>query len=160
MVERVFPMTADGKQQLEEELETLKLEKRPEVIERIKIARSFGDLSENSEYESAKDEQSVLEGRIKQIQEMLKYAQVVDATQAEADEVAIGKKVVFTEVGEDDPEEYIIVGSSESDPLSGKISNNSPIANALIGKKTGDVVSIATPGGEFDVEILEVTLAD
>ncbi len=70
------------------------------------------------------------------------------------------KKVVFTEVGEDDPEEYIIVGSSESDPLSGKISNNSPIANALIGKKTGDVVSIATPGGEFDVEILEVTLAD
>lgn len=77
----------------------------------------------------------MLEGRIKQIQEMLKYAQVVDATQAEADEVAIGKKVVFTEVGEDDPEEYIIVGSSESDPLSGKISNNSPIANALIGKK-------------------------
>lgn len=156
MADKVFPMTAEGKVKLEEELENLKLVKRPEVIERIKIARSYGDLSENSEYESAKDEQSVVETRVKQIEEMLKYAQVVDASTVSADEVAIGKKVTFTEVGEDDPEEYIIVGSAESDPLAGKISNESPIAQSLIGKKQGQTVTITTPGGSFDVKIDKV----
>lgn len=149
-------MTAEGKKKLEAELKDLKLVKRPEVINRIKVARSFGDLSENSEYDAAKDEQSHLEDRIAQVEEMLKYAQVVDADSVDPNEVSVGKTVTYTEVGEDDPETYTIVGSDESDPLNGKISNDSPIAQALLGKKKGETVSITTPGGKFDVVINDV----
>ena len=149
-------MTAEGKEKLEAELKNLKLVKRPEVIERIKVARSFGDLSENSEYDAAKDEQSHLEDRIAQVEEMLKYAQVVDAESVDPNEVSVGKTITYTEVGTDDPETYTIVGSDESDPLNGKISNDSPIAQALLGKKKGETVSITTPGGQFDVVINKV----
>ncbi|AZR15124.1 transcription elongation factor GreA [Lactobacillus crispatus] len=156
MPEKSYPMTAEGKEKLQAELKNLKLVKRPEVIERIKVARSFGDLSENSEYDAAKDEQSHLEDRIAQVEEMLKYAQVVDAESVDPNEVSVGKTVTYTEVGTDDPETYTIVGSDESDPLNGKISNDSPIAQALLGKKKGETVSITTPGGKFDVVINEV----
>jgi len=156
MPEKSYPMTAEGKEKLQAELKNLKLVKRPEVIERIKIARSFGDLSENSEYDAAKDEQSHLEDRIAQVEEMLKYAQVVDAESVDPNEVSVGKTITYTEVGTDDPETYTIVGSDESDPLNGKISNDSPIAQALLGKKKGETVSITTPGGKFDVVINEV----
>ena len=156
MPEKSYPMTAEGKEKLQAELKNLKLVKRPEVIERIKVARSFGDLSENSEYDAAKDEQSHLEDRIAQVEEMLKYAQVVDADSVDPDEVSVGKTVTYTEVGEDEPETYTIVGSDESDPLNGKISNDSPIAKALLGKKKGETVSISTPGGKFDVVINDV----
>ena len=127
MPEKSYPMTAEGKEKLQAELKNLKLVKRPEVIERIKVARSFGDLSENSEYDAAKDEQSHLEDRIAQVEEMLKYAQVVDAESVDPNEVSVGKTITYTEVGTDDPETYTIVGSDESDPLNGKISNDSPI---------------------------------
>lgn len=156
MPEKSYPMTAEGKEKLQAELKNLKLVKRPEVIERIKVARSFGDLSENSEYDAAKDEQSHLEDRIAQVEEMLKYAQVVDAESVDLNEVSVGKTITYTEVGTDDPETYTIVGSDESDPLNGKISNDSPIAQALLGKKKGETVSITTPGGKFDVVINEV----
>ena len=156
MPEKSYPMTAEGKEKLESELKNLKLVKRPEVIERIKVARSFGDLSENSEYDAAKDEQSHLEDRIAQVEEMLKYAQVVDAESVDPNEVSVGKTITYTEVGTDDPETYTIVGSDESDPLNGKISNDSPIAQALLGKKKGETVSITTPGGQFDVVINKV----
>ena len=156
MAEKVYPMTAEGKEKLQAELKNLKLVKRPEVIERIKVARSFGDLSENSEYDAAKDEQSHLEDRIAQVEEMLKYAQVVDAESVDPNEVSVGKTITYTEVGTDDAETYTIVGSDESDPLNGKISNDSPIAQALLGKKKGETVSITTPGGKFDVVINEV----
>lgn len=156
MPEKSYPMTAEGKEKLQAELKNLKLVKRPEVIERIKVARSFGDLSENSEYDAAKDEQSHLEDRIAQVEEMLKYAQVVDAESVDPNEVSVGKTVTYTEVGTDDPETYTIVGSDESDPLNGRISNDSPIAQALLGKKKGETVSITTPGGKFDVVINEV----
>ena len=156
MPEKSYPMTAEGKEKLQAELKNLKLVKRPEVIERIKVARSFGDLSENSEYDAAKDEQSHLEDRIAQVEEMLKYAQVVDAESVDHNEVSVGKTITYTEVGTDDPETYTIVGSDESDPLNGKISNDSPIAQALLGKKKGETVSITTPGGKFDVVINEV----
>lgn len=156
MPEKSYPMTAEGKEKLQAELKNLKLVKRPEVIERIKVARSFGDLSENSEYDVAKDEQSHLEDRIAQVEEMLKYAQVVDAESVDPNEVSVGKTITYTEVGTDDPETYTIVGSDESDPLNGKISNDSPIAQALLGKKKGETVSITTPGGKFDVVINEV----
>ncbi|MFA7716667.1 transcription elongation factor GreA [Lactobacillus acidophilus] len=156
MPEKSYPMTAEGKEKLEAELKNLKLVKRPEVIERIKVACSFGDLSENSEYDAAKDEQSHLEDRIAQVEEMLKYAQVVDAESVDPNEVSVGKTITYTEVGTDDPETYTIVGSDESDPLNGKISNDSPIAQALLGKKKGETVSITTPGGQFDVVINKV----
>ena len=156
MPEKSYPMTAEGKEKLQAELKNLKLVKRPEVIERIKVARSFGDLSENSEYDAAKDEQSHLEDRIAQVEEMLKYAQVVDAESVDPNEVSVGKTITYTEVGTDDPETYTIVGSDESDPLNGKISNDSPIAQALLGKKKGETVSITTPGGKFDDVINEV----
>ncbi|MGO2722380.1 MAG: transcription elongation factor GreA [Lactobacillus sp.] len=156
MAEKTYPMTAEGKTKLEAELKQLKLVKRPEVIQRIKIARSFGDLSENSEYDAAKDEQSHVEDRIKQVEEMLKYAQVVDADAVDPNEVAISKTVSFLEAGETDEETYTIVGSDESDPLSGKISNDSPIAKALLGHKKGESVTITTPGGQFDVTITDV----
>ena len=113
MPEKSYPMTAEGKEKLEAELKNLKLVKRPEVIERIKVARSYGDLSENSEYDAAKDEQSHLEDRINVVEEMLKYAHVVDANSSDPDEVAVGKTVTYTEVGEDDSETYTIVGRSE-----------------------------------------------
>ncbi|NVY96917.1 transcription elongation factor GreA [Lactobacillus sp. DCY120] len=148
-------MTAEGKQNLEQELEDLKLKKRPEIIERIKIARSFGDLSENSEYSSAKDEQSVVESRISEIKTMLQYADVVDVNDVDSNEVSVGKSVTFQEEGEE-PETYKIVGSAESDPDQGKISNDSPIAKSLVGKKVGDEVMIETPAASFQVKIIKV----
>jgi len=156
MADKVYPMTAEGKVKLEEELENLKLVKRPEAIERIKIARGFGDLSENSEYESAKDEQAALETRIVQVENMLRYAQIIDANAVAPDEVSLGKTVSFVEVGDDDEESYQIVGAAEADAFNGKISNDSPIAQALIGKHKGDKVDITTPGGTMTVEITKV----
>ncbi|WP_127848703.1 transcription elongation factor GreA [Lacticaseibacillus hulanensis] len=156
MADKTYPMTAEGKAKLEKELEDMKLVKRPQVIERIKIARSFGDLSENSEYESAKDEQSTLETRIGQVETMLRYAEIIDSDAVAPDEIAVGRTVTFLEDGEDEPESYQIVGAAEADPFEGKISNESPIAAGLIGKHVGDHVSIQTPGGTMDVKITEV----
>ncbi|XHB96209.1 transcription elongation factor GreA [Lactococcus garvieae] len=153
---KTFPMTKEGLEKLEQELDNLKLVKRPEVIERIKIARSYGDLSENSEYEAAKDEQAFIEGRISTVETMIRYAEIVDNANIDKNEVALGKAVVFQEVGDDEEEEYEIVGTAEADPFSGKISNESPIAQALIGRKVGDVVKIPLPMGEIEVKIVDV----
>lgn len=157
MVEKTYPMTLEGKAKLEQELEELKTVKRGEIIERIKIARSFGDLSENSEYESAKDEQAFVEGRINTLESMIRFAQIIDTDNVDSDEISIGKTVTFVELPDDEEEEYTIVGKAEADPFSGKISNDSPIAQALIGKNVGDVVSIATPGGSMEVKITKVS---
>lgn len=156
MVEKVYPMTEEGKEKLEQELEELKTVKRGEIIERIKIARSFGDLSENSEYESAKDEQAFVEGRISTLENMIRFAQIIDNDHIAKDEVSIGKTVTFIELPDGEEEEYTIVGSAESDPFSGKISNDSPIAQAMIGSKVGDEVTISTPGGDMQVKITKV----
>lgn len=156
MVEKTFPMTQEGKEKLEKELEDLKVNKRAEIIERIKIARSFGDLSENSEYESAKDEQAFVEGRISTLENMIRFAEIINDQDYADDEVTLGRKVTFKELPDGDEEAYTIVGSAEADPMSFKISNDSPMAQALIGKKVGETVTIETPGGAFDVEILKV----
>ena len=156
MSDKVFPMTIEGKQKLEEELEELKTVKRPEIVERIKIARSYGDLSENSEYESAKDEQAFVEGRITTIENMLRFAQIIDNDNVEQDEISVGKTVVFKELPDGEEEEYTIVGSAEADPFEGKISNDSPIAQALIGAHLGNQVNIVTPDGGMTVEIVKV----
>ncbi|MCH5463407.1 transcription elongation factor GreA [Lactobacillus sp. LC28-10] len=157
--QKTYPMTADGKVKLEKELEDLKMNKRPEVINRIQIARGFGDLSENSEYESAKDEQSMLESRITTIEHMLQYADVVDNNNTDKDEVSVGKKVTFKELPDEEPESYTIVGAAEADPMEGKISNDSPIAKALLGHRVNQEITIAIPAGDMKVKILSVETA-
>ncbi|APV47628.1 transcription elongation factor GreA [Lactobacillus delbrueckii] len=162
MPEKTYEMTAEGKKQLEEELQTLKFVKRPQIVERLKIARSYGDLSENSEYDAAKDEQMRLEERINAISEQLKYAVIVDTAAVDPDEVSIGKTVTVTEVGEDEPETYEIVGSSQSDPFHGKVSNESPIGKALLGHKKGEMVKINVDSANvsYDVVINDVKTTD
>ncbi|MDF7626344.1 transcription elongation factor GreA [Leuconostocaceae bacterium ESL0723] len=156
--EKTFPMTAAGRDKLQAELEDLIANQRPEITKRIQIARSYGDLSENSEYQSAKDEQAFVEGRIVTIRKMLENAEIINADSTAADEVSLGKAVTFKELPDEEPETYTIVGSVEADPLAGKISNESPMASALIGKKKGDKVNVPLPNGvEIEVEILDVT---
>lgn len=149
-------MTEDGKRKLEEELEFLKTERRKEVVERIKIARSFGDLSENSEYDSAKEEQAFVEGRIAQLEKMIRNAVMIEEEAGSSHAVSLGKRVKFIELPDGDEEEYTIVGSAESDPAEGKISNDSPMAQSLLGRSVGDKVTVNTPAGEMKIEILEI----
>ncbi|EIQ6338799.1 transcription elongation factor GreA [Listeria monocytogenes] len=155
--EKVFPMTLDGKAKLENELQELKTVKRKEVVERIKIARSFGDLSENSEYDSAKDEQAFVEGRITTIENMIRNAQIIDAAEAHNGLVTLGNTVTFIELPDGEEETYTIVGSAEADPFEGKISNDSPIAKGLLGHKEGEKVTIQTPAGDMSVKIEKIT---
>ncbi|WHY84814.1 transcription elongation factor GreA [Neobacillus novalis] len=154
--EKVFPMTQAGKDKLNQELEYLKSVKRKEVVERIKIARSFGDLSENSEYDSAKEEQAFVEGRITTLENMIRNAKIIAEGDIKGDSVALGRSVTFVELPDGDEETYSIVGSAEADPFEGKISNDSPIAKSLLGKKVGDQVSVQTPGGEMSVRIVSI----
>ena len=159
--EKQYPMTLAGKAKLEEELEYLKTVKRKEVVERIKIARSFGDLSENSEYDSAKEEQGFVEGRISTIESMLRNALIINEDETCSSTVTLGRTVTFDELIDgkraDFEESYTIVGSAEADPIEGRISNDSPIAKALMGHQVGDVVKLTTPGGEMEVEILKIS---
>lgn len=156
ITEKKFPMTASGKQKLEEELDFLKSVKRKEVVERIKIARSHGDLSENSEYDSAKEDQGFLEGKIVSIESMIRNAVIITADELNTDEVRLGKTVTFKELPDGDEESYTIVGSAEANPIEGLISNDSPIARGLMGRSKGDQVKIITPGGEMSVTILDI----
>ncbi|MBO0602447.1 transcription elongation factor GreA [Sporosarcina sp. E16_3] len=156
ITEKKFPMTAAGKQKLEEELDYLKSVKRKEVVERIKIARSHGDLSENSEYDSAKEDQGFLEGKIVSIESMIRNAVIITADELNTDEVRLGTTVTFKELPDGDEETYTIVGSAEANPIEGLISNDSPIAKGLIGRSKGDQVRIITPGGEMSVTILDI----
>ncbi|MBN6887792.1 transcription elongation factor GreA [Cytobacillus horneckiae] len=154
--EKVFPMTQAGKEKLEQELENLKTVKRKEVVERIKIARSFGDLSENSEYDSAKEEQAFVEGRITTLENMIRNAKIIAEDDLSGDAVGLGRSVTFIELPDGEEETYTIVGSAEADPFEGKISNDSPIAKSLIGKKVGEEVTVQTPGGEMNVRIVTI----
>lgn len=155
--EKQFPMTAAGKQKLEEELDFLKTVKRKEVVERIKIARSFGDLSENSEYDSAKEDQAFVEGRISTLESMIRNAVIINENELSKDIVRLGTTVTFVEVPDGDEESYTIVGSAEADPLEGRISNDSPIAKSMIGRTIGENVKVLTPGGEMEIKIVSIT---
>ncbi|GKW46863.1 MULTISPECIES: transcription elongation factor GreA [Planococcus] len=155
--EKQFPMTAAGKQKLEEELDFLKTVKRKEVVERIKIARSFGDLSENSEYDSAKEDQAFVEGRISTLESMIRNAVIINENELNKDIVRLGTTVTFVEVPDGDEESYTIVGSAEADPLEGRISNDSPIAKSMIGRTIGENVKVLTPGGEMEIKIVSIT---
>lgn len=153
--DKSYYMTLEGKQKLEEELHTLKTVKRKEVVERIKIARDFGDLSENSEYDSAKEEQAFVESRIAQVEKMIRNAVIIENNDDE-NVVALGKKVTFIELPDGEEESYTIVGSAEADPFEGKISNDSPIAKSLLGKEEGAEVMVPTPAGEMRVKITKI----
>ncbi|HEX6595110.1 MAG TPA: transcription elongation factor GreA [Bacillota bacterium] len=155
-IEKSYYMTQEGKEKLEEELLYLKSEKRKEVVERIKIARDFGDLSENSEYDSAKEEQAFVETRIAQVEKMIRNAVIIENNNENEDIVSLGKSVTFKELPDGEEETFTIVGSAEADPFEGKISNDSPMAKSLLGKEVGAEVSVATPGGDIQVKILNV----
>ncbi|HLR61085.1 MAG TPA: transcription elongation factor GreA [Lentibacillus sp.] len=156
VTEKSYYMTEEGKDKLEEELQHLKTEKRQEVVERIKIARSFGDLSENSEYDAAKDEQAFVESRISQVETMIRNAVIIENDNENPDIVSLGRSVTFKELPDGDEETYTIVGSAESDPFEGKISNDSPMAKSLIGQEAGAEVSVTTPAGDIMVRIEKV----
>ena len=150
-------ITEEGKAEKEERLRFLRNEKRPEVLERLKIARDFGDLSENSEYDAAKKAQSLLETEIAQIEETLRKAIIISEKNISKDVVGVGNTVVVYDEDFDEEVEYKIVGSIESDPDKNLVSNASPIGKGLMGKKVGDIVSIVTPGGEIQMKILKIS---
>lgn len=154
--EKSYYMTLEGKEKLENELHYLKTERRQEVVERIKVARSFGDLSENSEYDAAKDEQAFVETRISQVETMIRNAVIIENDNDNPNIVSLGKSVTFKELPDGEEETYTIVGSAEADPFEGKISNDSPMAKSLLGHEIGTEVSVVTPGGDIQVEILKV----
>lgn len=154
-----FLMTYEGVKKLEEELDFLKTVKRSEIKEKIKVARSFGDLSENAEYDEAKNEQAFTEGRIAQLENMLKNAVVVDEGDITTDKVSVGSIVKVKDYDFDENVEFSIVGSAEADPMNYKVSNESPVGKALIGKKVGDVVEVPIPDGISKYEILEIRSA-
>lgn len=152
-------VTVAGLKALEDELEELKNVRRKDVAEKIKVARGFGDLSENSEYDEAKNEQAFIESRIAQLEAMLKNARVIDNDELNLDTVSVGTHVkIEDEDGE--VEEYDITGSTEADPLNGKISDESPVGAALLGQKAGQTVTVSLPnGGTIDYKILEISRA-
>lgn len=150
-------LTYEGLQKLEKELEYLKTEKRKEISEKIKVALGFGDLSENSEYDEAKNEQAAVEIRIVQLEKMLKNAKVIDEDEVETDKVSLGCKVKVLDEEFGEEEEYIIVGSTEADPSHSKISNESPVGAGLLGAGIGETVEIEIPSGTVKFKILEIT---
>jgi transcription elongation factor GreA len=146
-------LTYEGLKKLEEELEFLRGVKRKEIAERIKQALSFGDISENSEYDEAKNEQAQMEGRIIQLENMLKKAKVIDEDDVSTEKVTLGSKVKLLDIEFNEETEYQIVGSTEADPGKQKISNESPVGSALIGKKKGNVIEVSVPDGVIKFKI-------
>lgn len=146
-------VTAEGYLDLENELNELKNERRPQIIQAIKEARALGDLSENADYDAARDEQAQVEARIKELEYKLEHSEIIE--NKKKNKVALGSTVVIKyEDGEED--EYMIVGSLEADPFNNRISNESPIGIAVMGKKQGEVVSVASPDGSYNVTIMEI----
>ena len=155
MSNKTVYLTEKGLQEIKDELDYLKLEKRPEVIKALKEARALGDLSENAEYDAARNEQAIVESRIKELEVMVEKAEIISAVDTNV--VSIGTTVKIEYVDDNEQEEYSIVGSKEADPFANKISNESPIAKAIIGKKVGNVVSVESPNGKYDVKIVEIS---
>ena len=149
-------LTSEGLEKLEKELEYLKTVKRQEVAAEIKVALGYGDLSENSEYDEAKNKQAQMEIRIVEIEAMLKNAKVIDEADISTETVSVGCTVKVHDVEFDEELEYSIVGSTEADPSNGKISDESPVGAVLLGKAVGDVVDVPAPAGSIELKILEI----
>lgn len=149
-------LTYEGLKELQDELEDLKVVKRKEIAQKIKEAREQGDLSENAEYDAAKDEQRDIEARIEEIEAILKNVEVVDEDEVELDKINVGCKVKILDMEFDEEMEFKLVGSTEANSLKGKISNESPVGHALIGAKVGDVVKVETEAGELSYKVLGI----
>ncbi|MDD5888693.1 MAG: transcription elongation factor GreA [bacterium] len=147
-------LTQEGLEELKNELDNLINVKRPENIQAIKEARSLGDLSENAEYDAARNEQAQIEARIKQLEKMIENASII--AEVSNDKVGIGNTVCIKYVDDDEEDEYKIVGSQEADPFASRISNESPIAQALFDHKVGDVVTVDSPNGSYEIEIIDI----
>lgn len=150
-------LTSEGLQKLQDELENLKTVRRKENTAAIKRALSFGDLSENSEYDEAKNEQAEIEARIVEIENILNNAKVIDEDNIATDVVSVGAKVKVKVCVDGSEEEYSIVGSTEADPMEGKISDESPVGNALLGHKLGEIVTVEAPMGRIEYEIIGIS---
>lgn len=150
-------LTDEGLKNYEQELEYLKSVKRKEVAEKIKVALSFGDLSENSEYDEAKNEQAILEARISQIEAILKNVKIIDENELSNELIHVGSKVLVHDFEMEEDATYQIVGSNEADPFNGKLSDESPVGNALLGCSVGDEVEVNTPNGVLKFKILEIS---
>lgn len=151
-----FILTPEGLKKLEDELEQLKTEKRKEIADKIKVALSFGDLSENSEYDEAKNEQAMIESRIAEIEAMLKNVKVIGDEDLNTDTVNVGSKVTVLDIEFNEEVVYSIVGSTESDPDENRISDESPVGKAIVGHSVGDTVEVETPGGIIKLKILDI----
>ena len=157
MAQKPIIVTDDGLKKMTDDLDYLKNIKRKEVIEAISKARSFGDLSENSEYDEAREEQGKVETQIKELEELLKHVKVISDSDVNTDSVNVGARVKVYDMEYEEELEYSIVGSTEADPLNHKLSDQSPIGTALIGAKLGDVVTANTPSGDLKFKILEIS---
>lgn len=154
---KTIKITEDGLTKLKDELENLKTQGRAEIAEKIKVARGYGDLSENSEYDEAKNEQAKIEARIVELENMLKNVEIIEDVKGSAKTVVIGVKVKALDMEFNEECEYRVVGSTEANPLEGKISDESPLGKALLGKKIGDEVIVDAPAGELKFKILEIS---
>ena len=150
-------LTQEGYNNLEKELDELRTVKRPEIAERIKIALGFGDLSENSEYDEAKNAQAANEIKIAELENKLRYAKIIDESEIDTKTVQVGNTVKVLDMEFDEEESYTIVGSTEANSLAFKISNESPVGRALMGKQKGDVVKVELPDGEVEYKVLNIT---
>lgn len=156
MVKQVL-LTAEGLRNLEEELDLLKTVRRKEIAEKIKVALSFGDLSENSEYDEAKNEQAIVEARIATIENMLKNVKIINEDEISTDSITVGSRVKVEDLELNEICEYKLVGSSEADPMNGKISDESPVGRGLMGHRAGDTVEIETPVGVVSYKVVEIS---
>lgn len=156
-MQKTIKITDDGLKKLKNELEFLKTEGRADIAEKIKVARGYGDLSENSEYDEAKNEQAKIEARIVEIESMLKNIEIIEDIKGAAKTVVIGVKVTVLDEEYNEESEYRVVGSTEADPRNGKISDESPVGRALLGKKIGDIVVVDAPGGEFKLKVIAIS---
>jgi transcription elongation factor GreA len=152
-------LTAEGYERLKQEIEFLQNDKRREVAERIRVAREFGDIAENAEYDDAKNEQAMLEHKIAQLEERLLSARVITKKEISKDTVSVGSKVRIRDVAAKQTFEYHIVGSAEANPAENKLSNESPVGKAIMGHKKGDVVEVSAPRGAMKFKILEIKAA-
>jgi transcription elongation factor GreA len=152
-------LTPEGHKKLQEEIELLSTVRRREVAERIRVAREFGDIAENAEYDSAKNDQAHLEARIAMLEERLKNSRVVTKKEIKSGEVSVGTKVRLKDMSSNKTVEYHVVGSAEANPAELKVSNESPVGKAIMGRKKGDVVEVAAPRGALKFKIMEVKAA-
>jgi transcription elongation factor GreA len=156
MAEKEVILTQEGLKKLEDELDNLKSVKRREVAERIKVAIGYGDISENSEYEDAKNEQAFVEGRVITLEKMLRNARIINSDEVDTNTVSVGSIVTLKDMEFGDLVEYSIVGTAESDPLNNKISNESPVGRAILGKKKGVSVDVNVPAGTIQYQIIDI----